>query len=178
MHVKMIAFIIATLLFGGTAFAQSIGEKTGVSAVLGVSPSTSDFVQQAAISDMFEIQSSELAMQRGDAATKAFAEQMVSAHRKTSDELKGLVASGKVKEALPTKLDSAHQERLDTLKGLKGADFTKQYRSDQVDAHEDAVSLLERYADGGDNPALKDWAGKTLPELKRHLEMAEKLDKS
>jgi putative membrane protein len=102
---------------------------------------------------------------------------MVSAHRKTSDELKGLVASGKVKEALPTKLDSAHQEKLDTLKGLKGADFTKQYRSDQVEAHEDAVSLFERYAEGGDNPALKDWAGKTLPDLKRHQEMAEKLDK-
>jgi predicted outer membrane protein len=91
-----------------------VGEKTGVSAVLGVSPSTPDFVQQAAISDMFEIQSSELATQRADAATKAFAEQMVSAHRKTSDELKGLVASGKVKETLPTKLDSAHQEKLDT----------------------------------------------------------------
>ena len=142
-----------------------------------VSPSTSDFVHQAALSDMFEIQSSELATQRADAATKAFAEKMVSAHRKTSEELKGLVASGKVKEALPTKLDSAHQEKLDKLKGLQGTDFTKQYRSDQVDAHEDAVSLFERYADGKGQPALKDWAGKTLPELKRHLDLAEKLEK-
>jgi putative membrane protein len=142
-----------------------------------VSPSTPDFVQQVAISDMFEIQSSELAIQRADAATKAFAEQMISAHRKTSDELKGLVASGKVKETLPTKLDSAHQEKLDKLKGLHGVDFTKQYRSDQVEAHKDAVSLFERYADGGDNPALKEWAGKTLPALRRHLEMAEQLDK-
>jgi putative membrane protein len=177
MKMRMLPIIAAILLCSGPTFAQSVGEKTGVSAVLGVSPSTPDFVQQAAISDMFEIQSSELATQRADAATKAFAEQMVSAHRKTSDELKGLVASGKVKEALPTKLDSAHQEKLDTLKGLKGGDFTKQYRSDQVEAHKDAVSLFERYADGGDNPALKDWAGKTLPELKRHLELAEKLEK-
>jgi hypothetical protein len=28
-----------------------------------------------------------------------------------------------------------------------------------------AVSLLERYAKGGDNAKLKDWAGKTLPAL-------------
>jgi putative membrane protein len=40
------------------------------------------------------------------------------------------------------------------------------------------VSLFERYANGGDNPDLKAWAGKTLPALKHHLEMAQKLDKS
>jgi putative membrane protein len=56
-------------------------------------------------------------------------------------------------------------------------DFTKQYRSDQVDAHKDAVSLFERYADGEDNPALKGWAVKTLPALRNHLEMAEQLNK-
>jgi putative membrane protein len=173
----MLPVIAAILLFSGLAFAQSMGEKTGVKAVLGMSPSTPDFVRQVAISDMFEIQSSELAMQRADATTKAFAEQMISAHRKTSDELKGLVASGMVEETLPTKLDSAHQEKLDKLEQLRGMDFIKQYRGDQVEAHKDAVSLFERYAEGGDDPGLKAWAAKTLPALKHHLEMAEQLDK-
>jgi putative membrane protein len=40
------------------------------------------------------------------------------------------------------------------------------------------VSLFERYAKGGDNAHLKDWAGKTLPALKHHLEMAQNLEKS
>jgi putative membrane protein len=177
MQMRILPVMAAILLLSGLALAQSPGEKTGVKEVLGITPSTPDFVQQAAISDIFEIQSSELATQRADATTKAFAEQMISAHRKTSDELKGLVASGKVKETLPAKLDSAHQEKLDKLKGLHGADFTKQYNSDQVDAHQDAVSLFEKYADGGDNSALKDWAGKTLPALRRHLEMAEQLNR-
>ena len=35
--------------------------------------------------------------------------------------------------------------------------------------------LFERYAKGGDNPKLKDWAGKTLPALQHHLEMAQAL---
>jgi hypothetical protein len=43
----------------------------------------------------------------------------------------------------------------------------------QVSAHKDAVSLFERYAKGGEDPKLKDWAGKTLPALKHHLEMAQ-----
>ena len=48
----------------------------------------------------------------------------------------------------------------------------------QENAHEDAVSLFERYAKGGDNPDLKSWADKTLPALKHHLEMAKALNKS
>lgn len=47
----------------------------------------------------------------------------------------------------------------------------------RVSAHKDAVSLFERYAKGGEDPKLKDWAGKTLPALKHHLEMAQALDK-
>jgi putative membrane protein len=45
----------------------------------------------------------------------------------------------------------------------------------QVTAHQDAVALFESYAKGGDDPELKKWAAKTLPNLKRHLTMAQKL---
>lgn len=44
-----------------------------------------------------------------------------------------------------------------------------------MSAHKEAVSLFERYAKGGDNSELKDWAAKTLPTLKHHLEMAQEL---
>lgn len=168
--------LVAALLIAATPVAaQSIGEKTGVNSVLGISPSTQDFVTEAAVSDMFEIQSSELALQRGDEPTKAFANQMITAHQKTTTELKGLLASANIQVTPPAALDSSHQEKLDDLKKLQGSEFNVQYHEDQVDAHEAAVSLFARYAEEGDNPALKAWAGKTLPELKHHLEMAEKL---
>ena len=66
-------------------------------------------------------------------------------------------------------------EYFDKLKGLNGADFDKQYVSDQQGAHKDAVDLFERYPKGGDNAELKTWAGKTVPALKHHKEMADKL---
>lgn len=172
-----VALITAAPLSVLPAAAQSVGEQTGVNAVLGVSPSTTDFATQAAVSGMFEIQSSELALERGDAATKAFAQQMITAHRKASEELKGLVASANINVTLPATLDSAHQETMDDLRKLQGAEFNEEYIDEQVDAHEDAISLFERYAEGGDNAALKAWAAKTLPELKHHLDMAKKLDK-
>ncbi len=82
-----------------------------------------------------------------------------------------------MKAELPSALDSAHQTKLDKLKGLSGSDFVSSYRTMQVDAHKDAVDLFERYAKGGDDAELKSWAGKTLPALKHHLEMAQGLEK-
>jgi putative membrane protein len=167
----------ACILLATPALAQSVGEKTGVNSMLGASPSTADFVKQVAISDMFEIESNKLAQQKGNAAEKTFASQMVTDHTKTSTELKGLVSGGKVKAELPAALDSSHQSKLDKLKGVSGNDFSSEFNSMQVSAHKDAVDLFERYAKGGDNPDLKDWAGKTLPALKHHLQIAQDLDK-
>ena len=159
------------------AFAQSAAEKTGVNSLIGVPPKTEDFVQEAAASDMFEIASSKLAAERGDDATKAFAQQMVADHQKTSDELKALVSSGKVKATFPSAMTSEQQSMLDKLNGLQGDDFNKQYHSDQESAHEDAVDLFKRYGDEGDNPELKAWAAATRPALEQHLQMAEELNK-
>lgn len=169
------SIILATI--GSAAFAQSASEKTGVNSVIGVAPKTEDFVSEAASSDMFEIESSKLALERSDDKTKAFAQQMLTDHQKTSDELKGLVSGGKVKAAIPTAMSSSHQEMLEDLKKLNGDDFTKQYHSNQEDVHEDAVDLFKRYGEEGENPELKAWAAKTRPALEHHLQMATDLNK-
>jgi len=178
MKMKVSFVLVSCLILGSPALAQSAAEKTGVNSALGVSPTTPDFVKEVAVSDMFEIESNKLAQDKGNAAEKSFASQMVADHTKTSTELKGLISSGKVKAEVPTALDSSHQSKLDKLKGESGKDFSSDFDSMQVTAHKDAVSLFERYANGGDNPELKPWAAKTLPTLKHHLEMAQNLDKS
>lgn len=162
---------------GMPAHAQSVGEKTGVNSLIGVAPSSQDFVTQAVISDMFENQSSKLALEKSDEKTKAFAQKMIDDHKKTSDELKSVVQTGDMKLTLPTELDSSHQSKLDKLKSLSGEDFTKQYQDDQVTAHKNATDLYKRYAEGGDNAALKAFAIKTKPHLDEHLKMAQDLDK-
>jgi putative membrane protein len=166
--------IAACILLASPALAQSVGEKTGINSTLGVAPTTADFVKEAAVSDMFEIESSKLAAERSDAPTKSFATQMIADHTKTSTELKSM-AQGTVD--IPADLDSSHKSKLDKLRGLNGDDFTKQYHDMQVSAHKDAVSLFERYGKGGDNDKLKGWANQTLPALRSHLDMAQALNK-
>lgn len=102
---------------------------------------------------------------------------MITDHTKTSSELKGMV-SGDMKAALLTALDESLQKKLDRLKNTKPEDFASEYDPMQVSAHKDAASLFERYAKGGEDPELEDWAGKTLPALQHHLEMAQDINKN
>ncbi len=158
--------------------AQSVGEKTGVNSALGISPTTQDFVTEAANSDMMEIAAAKLAQDKGNADEKKFAAQMITDHTKTTNDIKSMVESGDVKAEIPATLDSSHQSKLDKLRDAKADNFASDYDSMQVSAHKDAVSLFERYSKSGDNAKLKDWAGKTLPTLQHHLEMAQSLDKN
>ena len=89
---------------------ELIGAAVGLSASilltsLGLAaqaPTTEDFVKTVAISDMFEVQSGQLASekaQNGD--VRSFGKQMVADHTKTSDQLKKLVADKDIKVELP-----------------------------------------------------------------------------
>ena len=172
-----IATLAALALVGVTmpTHAETLSEKTGVNSVLGMAPTTKDFVTEAAISDMFEIESSKLAEARTTGPTKTFAEKMITDHTKTTSELKPLAMKAHIDP--PTALDDSHKKMLDMLDGLKGDDFAKQYHSDQDTGHKEAVSLFERYSKGGENAEIKAWAGTTLPHLQGHLKMAQDLDK-
>ena len=175
---KSSVFAAAAMLAMATAVsAQSVGEKTGVNSALGISPTTADFVKEAATSDMVEIAAAKIAADKGNAEEKKFAEQMSTDHSKTSSDLKGMVGSGDINADIPANLDNSSQKKLDKLRNAKPADFSGEYDPMQVSAHRDAVSLFERYSKGGDNAKLKDWAGKTLPTLRHHLDMAENLEK-
>jgi putative membrane protein len=146
---RTLILAVACGLFASVAFSQT--PPAGP-------PLAQDFMNKVAVSDMFEIQSSQIALaKQADADTKPFAEKMIQDHQKTSSELKALVEGGKVKGKLPRALDSEHQKMIDDL------DFDHGYDQIQVKAHRDAVALFEAYAKAGDNAELKEWAGKTLP---------------
>jgi putative membrane protein len=53
---KLLTLAATALLISTAAFAQSVGEKTGVNSTLGISPTTADFVKEVAMSDMTEMQ--------------------------------------------------------------------------------------------------------------------------
>ena len=115
--------------------------------------STNGFVNAAAISDMYEVTAGKVALQRSDNAdVKKFAQQMIDAHSKTTQKLKGLLPATIVP---PSSVDSRRQGMLDDLRGAKSGDFDHRYATQQVAAHKEADILMRGYAKDGDNAAIK-----------------------
>jgi putative membrane protein len=152
------------------------------------------FVNQAAIAGMTEVQLGQLASERGvNREVKQFGQMMVKDHTKAGDELKTTVAAHAVK--LPTVLDEKHQQLVDKLRGFTGAEFDREYMAAMVDGHEDVKDMLEGRARRADSRnanntaatgasadhnqqleiAVNQWATKTLPNVERHLERAKSL---
>ena len=86
--------------------AQTQGQNQKVSAA------TKQFVQKAAITDLFEIQTGQLAQQKADIDDyKEFGQMIVNDHQQASGQLKSIAQNIQGVE-VPTALDSAHQQKM------------------------------------------------------------------
>src|SRR5688572_11853590 len=109
-----------------------------------------------------------------NAEVKKFAEQMVTAHTKSSDDLKRI--AGTRNYNLPNTALYWHQRMINKAANEKDLDeFDKEYMDMQVTVHTQAVELYEKAAKNNDDPDLQAFAGTNLPTLKMHLDNAKKL---
>jgi putative membrane protein len=139
-------------------------------------PSTPDFVQKVAMSDLYEVEAGKIAATRGKAdAVQQFGQQMVEGHTHTTAELKGVIQAENIKVELPGTLDEKHQLMIDDLMAAHEANFDQTYVKQQVKVHEAAIELFSEYAEKGDDAVLKAFAAKTLPDIKQHLEQVKAL---
>lgn len=153
-------------------FGNSAANAAGAAAdIVTPTPSGQEFADKAAKSDAFEIAAGKLAATNGASPkVKAFAAEMIKAHTASTDKIKA--AAHKATAAItpdPT-LTEDQKEKLDKLGKLTGAEFDREYLSGQVDAHEDALSLMRDYAKHGDVPSLKAAAGEIAPIVQKHLD--------
>jgi putative membrane protein len=143
----------------------------------GVDAETTNYVEKAAVSDMYEIESSRLALERSTVQpVKDFAQMMIDAHTATSTEMSGLVSGAGIMP--PTALDNDHMGKMDQLREASAEDFDDRYIDQQTAAHEAALDLHRDYADGGQNAALQAFAAKTAPAVEQHLQQVKALDDS
>ena len=76
---------------------------------------------------------------------------------------------------LPTEVNKKQEKMLKALTEAKPEEFDKLYIEQQIKAHEKASDLFDKYAERGDNDALKQFAANTLLAIKQHLEEVKKL---
>jgi len=141
--------------------------------------STQGFVDEAALTDMYEVQAGQLATMRAHAADiKNFGQHMVDDHTKSTNELKSILIKSAPSFMPPMQLDSRREGLLSDLKGAKDEDFEGRYIAQQINTHNEALILMRGYAKDGDNPDLGPFAAKAQPMVQMHLDMINDIDRA
>ncbi len=147
-----------------------------------VNLSEKNFFEDVAKANMAEIELGRLAAQKApNAEVKKFAEMLVEDHTKALDELKSLAAQHNLQP--PVEIAEKHRDLKERLSKLEGREFDKEYIQAMVDAHEDTVDKLEPRVNerAGENQfenKVNQWAAKTLPTVRQHLEKAKQLNET
>ena len=185
--IKRARVLLALILAGGLALlavgCASDGEKNSDAVNANGSRSGSSnnsgdtdrkFVTEAAMGGMAEVQLGQMAAQKAmDDEVKQFGQRMINDHSRANGELKQIASQKSI--TLPTELDPIHREIVDRLSKLAGPDFDRAYMGEMVKDHTRDISDFEQASVVAQDADVKAFAGKTLPALREHLEMAEAL---
>ncbi len=168
-------FVIAALaVFAFAGFVASAEARSKADAMT----TAEGFAQELKSSGEFEIQSSTVALQKTkNEQLRNFAQKMIDDHTAADKKLTETLKQANLPEpkyALLTK----PREKLQYLEASTGNTFERRYVQDQIQAHTQAVHLLETYSKRGDNDALKQLASNLLPTIKEHLRLAEGLQQN
>ena len=145
--------------------AQGTSKSKSTTAPSGHNLSAADkaFMKDAAKGGMMEVAMGRVAEQNAtDSEVKNFGARMVKDHGKANDELKTLAREQNVQlpaEKQPGKWKS-----------------DKDYMGQMVKDHENDLAAFEKEAKEGSDPNVKNFASKTSEVVRKHLDMAKKID--
>ena len=169
-----LAIACAPVLAQDTSGAGSAGtmSATDVGAQPMTGTSATNYAAWAADSDMYEIQSSQLALSKAkNDAVKQFAREMIQDHKTTTKTLMAALPKTSPQVPKPPKtLSQPNQAKIDQLRQASGAGFDQLYLQQQMQAHQQAWALHKGYATDGSDPALRQVATAAVPIIEKHLQ--------
>jgi len=180
MKIRLCAATLAGLatVLAAAAMAQStIPGTSGVptSQPAGLSDKTVAVLRTATSANLFEMESSRLALTRSQSkAIKEFADRIVAEHTRAANRARQVLNEIGA-SAPPALLEPGHQQQLDALKAVANAEFDRAFVEVQYTAHVEAIGLMRDYARSGDNERLKALAGEMLALLQSHLDHVTRL---
>jgi putative membrane protein len=133
------------------------------------------YVAMAAASDLFEIQTGEMAVQRARSPqVRRFGQMLVDHHRQTTQQLMAAAQASGVSPPSPVLLPM-QRTMIERLQRTGPGNFDRVFARQQVQAHQMALALHNNYARRGDAPALRSTAGAAVPIIQQHLREAQRL---
>lgn len=137
---------------------------------------SSTFLVKAANSGIAEVQLAKLAQQKATIdAVKNFAAMLERDHSAANDQVKNLAGQRNV--SLPASPSEEKQKMYTDMEKMTGKAFDKEYISIMVKSHNDGINLFEDTRSNASDIDVKNFADKTLPTLKMHLDSAKAIQK-
>ena len=123
-----------------------------------------DFVRGATTLNLFQIRSSELAVDKGTKdETKALAREILSAHKDAQQRLATAAKADGI--AVPEGMDDEQNQKLEALDDAPPSDFDAAYMSAQISAYSATGQLYQDFMKAGEAGQLRSFAEKTYPQL-------------
>jgi putative membrane protein len=140
-----------------------------------IDPADTSFVSKAAMGGQAEVDLGNMANSQGASdRVKQFGNMMINDHTKVNNELRGLAGNIPMTSNMPKDM----QATKDHLSKLNGSAFDKAYMTHMVSDHRKDIALFEKASKDAKTAAIKDFAARTLPTLKTHLDSALAVQKS
>jgi putative membrane protein len=133
------------------------------------------FIQDAAGGGMYEVQAAQLASAKAtNPDVKSFASKLVDDHQQANNELVQIANAKKVE--LPAAPPRGKRQAIEKLGKLSGAEFDKRFMEEVgIEDHQSDIKKFEKASKDVKDSQLKAWVEKTLPHLREHLAMAQKI---
>jgi putative membrane protein len=183
-HIGFTAIAVAVTMTvacgGGTREEANNDEAVVGTSGEGAPRGVERFVNDVVAGNTAEIELSRMAGERAtNPEVKEFAQMMVRDHTTAGNELKQVVTQHNMQ--VRDVMDEKHRDLSQELSRKSGTEFDHEYMAAMVDDHQHMENLLEGRANEKANNqplenAVNQWAAKTLPAVKHHLEMAQQLE--
>jgi len=135
-----------------------------------------EFMTKVANSGMAEVQMAKDAQQKATIdAVKSYAAMLERDHTAVGDQIKTFASQRNV--SLPTSISADKQKMMDDMNKMTGKSFDKDYISMMIKSHNDGIKLFEDTKANASDVDIKNFADKTLPTLKMHLDSAKAIQK-
>jgi putative membrane protein len=143
-------------------------------------PSDAEIAATVTAANDTDIQNGQLALEKsGNADVKAFANEMIAAHKQLNDQGSALVTKLGVTPAdnpTSTSIKTGGDATRETLRGLSGAAFDKAYVKGEVDLHQAVLDQLDNtLIPSAQNAELKALLQQARPIIASHLDHAKSL---
>jgi putative membrane protein len=159
--------LLATAAVTGLLLNAAPSQAAAQASALG---SDSNFIATASSLGLLQAKLGKMAQEKGTtSAVREFGKKMVDEYEQTNKKL----ADGAKQAAYPSPiLLRQHKQVVDRFSKMGKGSFDKNYMSEAVTDHDEAVRLYQQESESGKIASLKALAASLLPDVEQHLGLA------